>query len=297
MDYFERQRGAWCGMHALNNYKGGPYIDRDACRRAADVVVRCLNQDGEQAAEDRCDHLHLQTGFLSIDVINVLGAALLGIHVEGRATSWEDLQSARADAFINCNNHHWTVLRRSAGEGLWTHINSISGVEMMHGRATCGSAGEVERLLGQLTRRYGSYTLHRILPAEPGGALFLEREGMQAMLPPEELVVVAGEAPESRVAAAVSKFSDRAELRIYSLNVDGLTKYQVGHAERMGEMLRQALLTNPDVLLFQEVVEEMLEAMKKSLPPPDWKIMKREKLDTHYRPNGGPRIPKRICYS
>ena len=23
-DYFEKQDGAWCGMHALNNYLGGP---------------------------------------------------------------------------------------------------------------------------------------------------------------------------------------------------------------------------------------------------------------------------------
>ena len=33
--YFEMQDGAWCGMHALNNYKGGPYIQKEDCRRAA----------------------------------------------------------------------------------------------------------------------------------------------------------------------------------------------------------------------------------------------------------------------
>ena len=101
-EYFEPQIGAWCGMHALNNYTGGPHVDRESCRRAADVVLRCLNQDGEQPAENRGDHLHVHSGFLSIDVINVLGAALLGIHVEGRATSWRDLQSARGDFFTRC---------------------------------------------------------------------------------------------------------------------------------------------------------------------------------------------------
>ena len=33
--YFERQVDAWCGMHALNNYLGGPYVTQDACKRAA----------------------------------------------------------------------------------------------------------------------------------------------------------------------------------------------------------------------------------------------------------------------
>jgi hypothetical protein len=26
--YFEKQDDAWCGMHALNNYLGGPYVDK-----------------------------------------------------------------------------------------------------------------------------------------------------------------------------------------------------------------------------------------------------------------------------
>ena len=34
--YFEEQEGAWCGMHALNNYMGGPYVTQDACMRAAE---------------------------------------------------------------------------------------------------------------------------------------------------------------------------------------------------------------------------------------------------------------------
>ena len=45
-DYFEHQDGAWCGMHALNNYIGGPYVTKDACRRAASRIVATLSQVG-----------------------------------------------------------------------------------------------------------------------------------------------------------------------------------------------------------------------------------------------------------
>eukprot|EP00973_Karenia_brevis_P044216 6125916-Karenia_brevis.AAC.1 len=31
-EYLDIQQGAWCGMHALNNLMGGPYIDKDSCR-------------------------------------------------------------------------------------------------------------------------------------------------------------------------------------------------------------------------------------------------------------------------
>ena len=178
-DYFERQRGAWCGMHALNNYMKGPYISRDACRRAADAVVQYLSHQGLQQAEDRSHHLHIHTGFLSIDVINVLGASVLGIQVEERATSWEHLRAMQSDALVNCNNHHWTVLQRFPDNETWMHTNSILGKQMMHGRMVCKWPGDVETVLDQLTRRYGGFTLHHIHPAEPGVALrFLEREGV-----------------------------------------------------------------------------------------------------------------------
>ncbi len=77
-DYFETQVGAWCGMHALNNLLGGPYVSQDACCRAAQEVCRRLSQVGGDA-EDRDHHLDPDTGWLSIDVINMLGASLLGI--------------------------------------------------------------------------------------------------------------------------------------------------------------------------------------------------------------------------
>ena len=39
--YFERQECAWCGMHALNNYLGGPYVNQDDCRRPLGVLSPC----------------------------------------------------------------------------------------------------------------------------------------------------------------------------------------------------------------------------------------------------------------
>ena len=79
--YFESQVGAWCGMHAMNNYLGGPYVSKEACRAAAAQVVHRLG-----AEEDVHEHLHPHTGFLSIDVINLLGASQLGMHVDGEPT-------------------------------------------------------------------------------------------------------------------------------------------------------------------------------------------------------------------
>ena len=76
-DYFEAQVGAWCGMHALNNLLGGPYVTQDDCRRACGEVCRRLSEVGG-GREDRRQHLDPDTGWLSIDVINILGAGLLG---------------------------------------------------------------------------------------------------------------------------------------------------------------------------------------------------------------------------
>ena len=64
--YYEVQVGAWCGMHAINNYKGGPYCNEDDCRRACSQVVRLLSQAGGGDVEARSQHLHPETGWLSI---------------------------------------------------------------------------------------------------------------------------------------------------------------------------------------------------------------------------------------
>ena len=84
--YFEEQVGAWCGLHALNHYLGGAYVTQDACRRAAARAVAALSQKGGGDREAAAHHLDPDTGFLSIDVINILGESVLGLHVEGNDT-------------------------------------------------------------------------------------------------------------------------------------------------------------------------------------------------------------------
>ena len=115
-------------MHALINYLGGPYVTKDACRRAADRVVARLSQAGTGDVKDLAQHLDLATGFLSIDVINVLGTALLGIQVDGDATPWESLETHVLEgALIDWNNSHWTALRWESHGTIWVHSNSVQG--------------------------------------------------------------------------------------------------------------------------------------------------------------------------
>ena len=42
--FFDPQVGAWCGMHALNNYcLAGALVDQDACRAASRLVAKRLS--------------------------------------------------------------------------------------------------------------------------------------------------------------------------------------------------------------------------------------------------------------
>ena len=134
-DYFQRQSGAWCGMHALNNLLGGPMVNQDACRVAARNVCDSLG-----GADSVCAHLDPYNGFLSIDVINLLGSANFGIHVEENPTAWEVLrQSHGARALINWNQTHWTVLEAWPPDAptRWRHTNSVEKVKsgLRYGRA------------------------------------------------------------------------------------------------------------------------------------------------------------------
>ena len=65
------------------------------------------------------NHLDPRTGWLSIDVINVLGQANLGLHVEAaRVRCLEDLRGEEDRAALaNWNNRHWTVLQRDPSGG------------------------------------------------------------------------------------------------------------------------------------------------------------------------------------
>ena len=198
--YFERQVDAWCGMHALNNFLGGPYVTWDACRRAASRVSAALSEVGAGDREAGVRHLDPSTGWLSIDVINVLGAGQLGLHVEGDAVSFAELQDhTEASALVNCNNGHWTVLQRCMQGGPWIHINSIVGPASYHGRMETLLEIDMEFVLDGLRGQYGSISLHRIVrSAVQGGHHFLEAAGMRAMLPAEE-----------RLCADVVQYADR----------------------------------------------------------------------------------------
>ena len=134
-DHFEEQSGAWCGMHALNNLLRGRFVDDEACRRAARRV-----RDSLGGADLETAHMDPETGFLSIDVINLLGRANLGIHVDETPTAWEVLRNCRgARALINWNQHHWTVLEAWPPDAPthWRHTNSIEHVSssLRYGRA------------------------------------------------------------------------------------------------------------------------------------------------------------------
>ena len=101
-DYFEEQQDAWCGMHALNNFLGGPYVNKDQCRRAARHIVRSLATLGFN--ESSTTHLHPDSGWLSIDLINVLGVGALGLQVEESAEAWETFRtSVDSAALLNWN--------------------------------------------------------------------------------------------------------------------------------------------------------------------------------------------------
>ena len=203
--YFEVQQEAWCGMHALNNFRGGPFVSKDDCIAAARQVVADLSQVAEGDQEDFARHLDRSTGWLSIDVINRLGAANLNVHVDGASVLWEDLQQEEhAAALVNWNNAHWTVLRAGGGLGAWTHMNSVLGDELCDGLRTRLDPSDVQRLLREIAAQRGGVSLHRITPALMEASHLHEPEGMRAMLPPDAAAAAerAGQANQAGAARA-----------------------------------------------------------------------------------------------
>merc|ERR1739836_143346 len=109
-------------MCALNNYRFGPWISKAQCREAANSVVRQLD-----AGDALSEHLDPLTGWLSIDVLNVLGGVELpkkglGLQVAPVAGStWRQ----GVDAMVNWNNRHWTVLQVDPSGERWMHTNTF----------------------------------------------------------------------------------------------------------------------------------------------------------------------------
>ena len=249
--YFEEQREGWCGMHALNNYCGGPYVTRHDCRSAALQVVNRL-----RCADAREEHLDSQSGFLSIDVINILGAAILGIHVNEGDTSWSTLRADPSGAaLINWGNTHWTVLQRGpvgAAQKRWRHTNSIRGNRLSDGRRDFESDAEVFRLLADISQRCGgSVTLHRVVAARMRASDFLEREGRRAMLPADDAaveemgggdgqrVLVGGGDQRLLLAPWPALTQDGEDVSIITLNVDGAGEWRKPPAARIDASRRR----------------------------------------------------------
>ena len=68
------------------------------------------------------------------------------------------------------------------------------------------------------------------------------------------------------------------ELRIVTVNVDGLSTYPATSQERMREILTVALDLAPDMLLLQEVTAEMFEVAQEILK--GWTVRRRSQNTT-----------------
>ena len=141
--FFDPQQGAWCGMHALNNYcLNGRLVQQQDCRDAARLVARRLTDAREGEVEPISNHLDPLTGWLSIDVINVLGQANLGLHVEAARVSWPDGLRRQQDgaALVNWNQPHWM------------HTSSIEGAPR---RGTVAGGGSPTEQFRRCSRTSG----------------------------------------------------------------------------------------------------------------------------------------------
>ena len=272
-------------MHALNNLRGGPYITQTDCRQACSQVVAALSEAAGGEAEDESQHLHPESGWLSIDVINVLGAAQLGIHVEANSTSLEAVMAqCQAAALVNWNNTHWTVLVSGASAGPWTHINSIdAGIRRFHGRMDTTDKAEIIELFADIQNHCGGYSLHRVIKASGTGHQFLETAGMRASLPPQDEVVPDMEESIAAASPAIAApgAGVGAEISLVTINVDGVGE---GHlrspTQRITDIIAEVLRDPPDFLLLQEVTMPMYAELKRILD--GWHVYKKYRQAEEY---------------
>ena len=206
-------------------------------------------------------HLSPDSGYLSIDVINLLGSAILGLHIEEAHTAWDALRQCQgASALVNWNQAHWTVLEAWPRQSpvRWRHTNSItcgSLTPLCYGRQEC-EAADVEAILTAITNQRGSATLHRITVTTNRGEEYLEPASRRAMLGPEDMAVdeEAGEIAGAQAAEVV---------RLVTMNVAGVGDALGPAATRMDDILTKLLADeNPNVLCFQEVTDEMYRERK-----------------------------------
>ena len=154
------------------------------------------------------------------------------------------------DALVNWNNQHWTVLQRDPSQfGVWRHTNSIVNDTLVHGRQNFTDETIIQ-LFAQIQARCkpGNFSLHRITTSRATGVNYLERESRQAML--------AADRAEGDGTGALQE--SRSSLSLVTMNVNGLAYRNNRH--KMHVFLTTLLAKKPDVLMFQEVVEEMYAA-------------------------------------
>lgn len=119
--YFERQKEAHCGMHALNNAVGHNWQTIDDMQRACDDYLASTWREG--LVEVHADHAK-PSGWYSIEVMchamkttsmRVAGKiefvlSLEPLHVNPNALC------ACVGAVVNIGNRHWVALRRIGGQ-------------------------------------------------------------------------------------------------------------------------------------------------------------------------------------
>jgi len=266
----------------IEQYLGGPYVTPDACRQACSQMVVALSEAAGGCAEDSSHHLDQGSGWLSIDVINILGQGLFGFHVEGCSTLLDEwAMLGEGTALVNWNNQHWTVLTSHSCTRPWIHINSVfGGDESFHGRMETQEMSVVSVILIDIRRRYGGVSLYRIVRGT--GHQLLEAVGMQAMLPPEEMLPL--DAPEINAAVLsdeeCSDTSITQGISLVTVNVDGLGEYPRSPTERRASILEEVLRTSPDFLLMQEVTTPMYMEAHRVLT--DWKVKKNHDQTEEY---------------
>ena len=251
-------------MHAVNNYRLGPCISKEQCRQAAHTVVRQLG-----AGNTMSEHLDPLTGWLSIDVLNVLGDVELPKNGHGLQVASVSGDSWRlgGDAMVNWNNHHWTVLQADPSGDGWMHTNSIRGPGPVHGRRRRLAEGDVDALLDAIRAESGAVTLHALTPWA-GGRLLPAAPATDEEMEDGE----GGHGGEGREAGD----GHAAQLSLVTVNVDGLgDHYDETPSQRMAAILRSCLAVEPapDALLFQEMTHEMLIEARSGLP--EWRCCKR----------------------
>ena len=239
------------------------------------MVARRLTDARAGDVEPISNHLDPHTGWLSIDVINVLGQANLGLHVEAVRASFPDglRRQQFGAALVNWSQRHWTVLQRDPSGDGWMHTNSIEGVAPRYGRKRRLSDEAVQEVLEDIRRDAGGVALHAIARAVGAeGRQYLEREGWRALAP-------AGSQEVSGDAATRAEAESDA-LSLVTLNVDGLGDYADSPAARMDAILARVLLVEPDVLVLQEVTAPMLTQLRRRLP--EWKVCRRSEVSEYY---------------